>query len=136
MKTTMKLMLMLLVVASMMNLSSCKKNSQIVGKWKCTDDVIIEGDHQFTETHSIGQIWEFKENGELFKEGELSAFSYSIEGNNLTISETVTMMPNGTQLLSQTATIQMLTDSQLSFSFEYQGNGEMTVSRNMDFTRP
>ena len=128
-------MLMLLVVASITIFSSCKKNPQIVGKWKCTDDVMIEGDHQFTEVSSVGQIWEFKGNGELLKEGEERTFAYSIEGNNLTITDTVTL-PNGIQLFSQTATIQILTESQLSLSFEYQGNGELTVSRNMDFIRP
>lgn len=128
-------MLMLLVVASITIFSSCKKNPQIVGKWKCTNDVMIEGDLQVTEASSIGQIWEFKGNVELFKEREERAFAYSIEGNNLTITDTVTL-PDGTQLFSQTATIQILTESQLSLSFEYQGNGELTVSRNMDFIRP
>ena len=127
-------MLMLLVVASIKIFSSCKKNPQIVGKWKCTDDVMIEGDHQFTEVSSVGQIWEFKGNGELLKEGEERTFAYSIEGNNLTITDTVTL-PNGIQLFSQTATIQILTESQLSLSFEYQGNGELVVPRNMDFKR-
>lgn len=127
-------MLMLLVVASITIFSSCKKNPQIVGKWKCTDDVMIEGDHQFTEVSSVGQIWEFKGNGELLKEGEERTFAYSIEGNNLTITDTVTL-PNGIQLFSQTATIQILTESQLSLSFEYQGNGELVVPRNMDFKR-
>ena len=128
-------MLMLLVVASITIFSSCKKNPQIVGKWKCTNDVMIEGDLQVTEASSIGQIWEFKGNGELFKEREERAFAYSIEGNNLTITDTVTL-PDGTQLFSQTATIQILTENQLSLSFEYQGNGELTISRNMDFIRP
>ena len=127
-------MLMLLVVASITIFSSCKKNPQIVGKWKCTDDVMIEGDHQFTEVSSVGQIWEFKGSGELLKEGEERTFAYSIEGNNLTITDTVTL-PNGIQLFSQTATIQILTESQLSLSFEYQGNGELVVPRNMDFKR-
>ena len=66
MKTTMKLML-LLVVAGITKFSSCKKNPQIVGKWECTNDVMIEGE--------------------------------------------------------------------LSLSFEYQGNGDLVVSRNMDFKR-
>ena len=114
--------------------SSCKKNLQIVGKWECTYDVMTEKDHQFTETPSIGQIWEFKGNGELFKEGEERTFAYSIEGNNLTIADTVTL-PNGTQLFSQTATIQTLAETQLSLSFEYQGNGELLVSRDMVFKR-
>ena len=132
MKTTMKLMLMLLVVAGITKFSSCKKNPQIVGKWECTNDVMIEGEHQFTETSSIGQIWEFKGNGGLFIEDRASA--YSIEGNNLTITDTVTL-PNEPQLFSQTAIIQTLTESQLSLSFEYQGNGDLIVSRNMDFKR-
>ena len=66
MKTTLKCLLMLLIGITIF--SSCKKNPQIVGKWECTNDVMIEEDHQFTETPSIGQIWEFKGNGELLKE--------------------------------------------------------------------
>ena len=132
MKRPMKFLMMLLIGITIF--SSCKKNPQIVGKWECTNDVMIEGDHQFTESPSIGQIWEFKGNGDLFKEGEERAYAYSIEGNNLTITDTVTL-PDGTQLFSQTATIQTLTESQLSLSFEYQGNGELVVPRNMDFKR-
>lgn len=134
MKTTTKVFLMLLVMASMLTFTSCKKEPQIVGKWKCTNDLMIEGDHQFADSPSIGQIWEFKENGELLKEGEGRAYAYSIEGDNLTITDTVTF-PDGIQMFSQTAIIQILTETQLSLSFEYQGANELIVPRNMGFNR-
>ena len=134
MKATTKLFMMLLVVAGMLTFISCKKDPQIVGKWKCTNDVMIEGDQQLADSPSIGQIWEFKGNGELFKEGEERVYAYFVEGKNLTITDTVPL-PNGTQLFSQTAIIQILTETQLSLSFEYQGANETIVPRNMDFER-
>ena len=136
MKTTrIYTLLALLIVASMTIFSSCKKDPQIVGKWECTNDVLTEGDLQLDGSSAIGQIWEFKANGELVKEGEERAYGYSIEGDNLTITDTVSGLPNETQVFSQTATIQILTESQLSLLFDYQGNGELVVPRKMDFKR-
>ena len=63
------LLALMLVVASTA-LTSCKKDSQIVGRWECTNAILTEGDHQMVQNSSIGKIWEFKENGELLKEGE------------------------------------------------------------------
>ena len=119
---------LLLVVASTA-LTSCKKDSQIV-RWECTNAILTEGDHQMVQNSSIGKIWEFKENGELLKEGESKPSGYSIEGNNLTITDTLS---DGTQVYFLPAVIQILTESQLSLLIKY--NGAVETSENIEFKR-
>lgn len=120
---------LLLIVASTA-LTSCKKDPQIVGRWECTNAILTEGDHQIVQNSSIGKIWEFKENGELLKEGESKPSGYSIKGNNLTITDTV---PDGTQVFLLPAVIQILTESQLSLLIKY--NGAVETSENIEFKR-
>ena len=123
------LLALMLVVASTA-LTSCKKDSQIVGRWECTNAILTEGDHQMVQNSSIGKIWEFKENGELLKEGESKPSGYSIEGNNLTITDTLS---DGTQVYFLPAVIQILTESQLSLLIKY--NGAVETSENIEFKR-
>ena len=123
------LLALMLIVASTA-LISCKKDPQIVGRWECTNAILTEGDHQMVQNSSIGKIWEFKENGELLKEGESKPSGYSIEGNNLTITDT---LPDGTQVYFLPAVIQILTESQLSLLIKY--NGAVETSENIEFKR-
>ena len=131
MKTTrLYTLLALLLMVAGMTLTSCKKDPQIVGRWECTNAILTEGDHQIVQNSSIGKIWEFKENGELLKEGESKPSGYSIEGNNLTITDTV---PDGTQVFLLPAVIQIQTESQLSMLIKY--NGAVETSENIEFKR-
>ena len=83
MKKTLKLMAMMAVMAATMMFVSCSKESQIVGKWKCVQEVINDNGNGFGYDSRIDQIWEFKADGVADIDGTKT--SYSISGDDITI---------------------------------------------------
>ena len=70
-------------MAATMMFVSCSKESQIVGKWKCVQEVINDNGNGFGYDSRIDQIWEFKADGVADIDGTKT--SYSISGDDITI---------------------------------------------------
>lgn len=85
MKKTLKMMAMLLCVATVATLSSCSKDSEdlIIGKWEVVKCTKIENGNVTEASSDFGNIWEFKTGGVLSYDGNNT--TYSISGNDIVI---------------------------------------------------
>jgi len=100
MKKAIKIMAMVLFVASLATVSSCKKSNekQIVGKWNLESVIIASGGESYEITgeelailaeefggEMINVTLEFKSDGMVYAQGEATA-KYSVDGDVLTLS--------------------------------------------------
>ncbi len=84
MKKTLKLMAMVVLVAvTTLMFSSCSKESMIVGKWKCVQEVYNDNGNEIGNDSRINQVWEFKSDGVVEIDG--TKVAYSISGDDITI---------------------------------------------------
>jgi len=95
MKKITKVLTLVLFVASLAAMTSCKKTDQqlIVGKWKCTAARITEFGNVTPYTPAVGMIWEFKSDGTLTLDRldpeidiDNKNCTYVISGNHLHVS--------------------------------------------------
>ena len=94
MKKITKVLTLLLFVASLTAMTSCKKVDKIliVGQWKCVAATITQYGQTTPYNPAVGVVWEFKSDGTLIAELapeidiEFPTASYVISGNQLTIS--------------------------------------------------
>ena len=98
MKKTMKIMAMVLFVASLATLTSCTKDyaSKIIGKWKFKScEAVVEGQSYSIDVDQLMAMYgasidpdelilEFKDNGYVYADGD--GTPYSVNGDKLTIT--------------------------------------------------
>lgn len=117
MKKITKVLTLLLFVASLASLTSCKKAEKqlIVGKWKCTVATITAYNQSESFEPAIGKMWEFKSDGTLIVELipeidiENTSANYVINGNQLRVS----YRDNDGEMEHETLTIMELTTTKL-----------------------
>ena len=121
-----KVLTLLLFVASLTAMTSCKKvdKNLIVGSWQCTAATLTEYGQAAPYVPAVGLIWEFQSDGTLIAELvpeidiESVTSTYVISGNQLTIS----YRDDEGDLESETYTINELTKTKLKFTeneYEY-----------------
>lgn len=114
-----RLFVVMLCIATLGLTTSCSKDDSkgnpaaIVGKWKCTyawvesvrydenGDVERENNHEDTE--SVGQVWEFTEDGYFLLDG-VQRLKYTINGKELIFTR-----PDGSGSMSGSFTIDEIT---------------------------
>ena len=120
MKKITKVLTLLLFVASLTAMTSCKKvdKNLIVGSWKCSAATLTEYGQPVPYISAVGLVWEFQSDGTLIAELapeidiESVTSTYAISGNQLTIS----YRDDDGDLESETYTINELTKTKLKIT--------------------
>ena len=119
MKATMKLMIMLLVMAGMTTLTSCNKDPQIYGKWNCTKMIVTDGESEM-EVQSNGiHTLEFFKNGDVVADDDNeNSGTFTLKGNDITLKDIFTGNIDGEiQKIEMSGTVKTLTKTDLVLDF-------------------
>ncbi|MBR1513543.1 MAG: hypothetical protein IJ622_04540 [Bacteroidales bacterium] len=126
MKNTLKIMVLLLVAAT---ITSCSKQPQIYGTWKITEVALaINGEPinepGMTEAYGsaiVGHTLEFRKDGTVIADGnEESVGHITLKGNEVIFKDAIHNVVDGVEELHDaTGTIQTLTDTDMSIDFLY-----------------
>ena len=129
MKTTMKIMALLLVVAAMTTLTSCGKQPQIYGTWKITEASLTIGGEpvnepgmtEFYGAAIVGHTLEFRKDGTVIADGdEENTSRFVLKGNEVILKDAIHEVVNGVEELHDASgIIQTLTETDLSIDFLY-----------------
>lgn len=119
MKATMKLMIMLLVMAGMTTLTSCNKDPQIYGKWNFTKMIVTDGESEM-EVQSNGiYTLEFFKNGDVVaNDDNENSGTFTLKGNDITLKDIFTGNIDGEiQKIEMSGTVKTLTKTDLVLDF-------------------
>ena len=146
MKNTLKIMVLLLVAATMAAMTSCNKQPQVYGKWKITEvSMTIGGESfdyfdEFLNEAVVGHSIEFRKDGTaIADDNEENGGYYTLKGDKMIIKDGIHHTVNDTVMLyDMTGTITTLTETNMTIDFlnpaEYNGIGQ-DVHSIMGFVR-
>ena len=125
MKNTLKIMVLLLVAATMAAMTSCNKQPQVYGKWKITEvSVTIGGESfdyfdEFYNEAVVGHTVEFRKDGTaIADDNEEDGGYYTLKGNAMIIKDGIRHKVNDTVMLyDMTGAITTLTETNMTIDF-------------------
>ncbi|MDO5315121.1 MAG: hypothetical protein Q4F82_03325 [bacterium] len=125
MKNTLKIMVLLLVAATMAAMTSCNKQPQVYGKWKITEvSMTIGGESfdyfdEFLNEAVVGHSIEFRKDGTaIADDNEENGGYYTLKGDKMIIKDGIHHAVNDTVMLyDMTGTITTLTETNMTIDF-------------------
>ena len=125
MKNTLKIMVLLLVAATMAAMTSCNKQPQVYGKWTITEVSVTIGGESFDDFDEfyneavVGHTVEFRKDGTaIADDNEENGGYYSLKGDKMIIKDGIRHKVNDTVMLyDMTGTITTLTETNMTIDF-------------------
>ena len=125
MKNTLKIMVLLLVAATMAAMTSCNKQPQVYGKWTITEvSVTIGGESfdyfdEFYNEAVVGHTVEFRKDGTaIADDNEEDGGYYTLKGDKMIIKDGIRHKVNDTvKYYDMTGTITTLTETNMTIDF-------------------
>ena len=125
MKNTLKIMVLLLVAATMATITSCNKQPQIYGTWEITEVLsTIAGEpfdylDEFLDEAMVGHTIEFRTDGTAIEDGnEENGGYYTLKGNEIIIKDAIRQTVNDTvEWYDMTGIINTLTETDMTIDF-------------------
>lgn len=125
MKNTLKIMVLLLVAATMAAMTSCNKQPQVYGKWKITEVSMTIGGESFDDFDEflteavVGHTVEFRKDGTaIADDNEEDGGYYTLKGDKMIIKDGIHHTVNDTVMLyDMTGTITTLTETNMTIDF-------------------
>ena len=136
MKNTLKIMVLLLVAATMAAMPSCNKQPQVYGKWTITEVSMSIGGESFDDFDEflteavVGHSIEFRKDGmAIADDNEENGGYYTLKGDKMIIKDGIHHTVNDTvEMHDMTGTITTLTETDMTIDFlnpaEYNGIGQ------------
>ena len=125
MKNTLKIMVLLLVAATMAAMTSCNQQPQVYGKWKITEvSMTIGGESfdyfdEFLTEAVVGHTVEFRKDGTaIADDNEEDGGYYTLKGDKMIIKDGIRHKVNDTvKYYDMTGTITTLTETNMTIDF-------------------
>ena len=125
MKNTLKIMVLLLVAATMAAMTSCNKQPQVYGKWTITEVSVTIGGESFDDFDEfyyeavVGHTVEFRKDGTaIADDNEENGGYYSLKGDKMIIKDGIRHKVNDTvKYYDMTGTITTLTETNMTIDF-------------------
>ena len=125
MKNTLKIIVLLLVAATMAAMTSCNKQPQVYGKWKITEVSTTIGGESFDDFDEfyneavVGHTVEFRKDGTaIADDNEENGGYYSLKGDKMIIKDGIRHKVNDTvKYYDMTGTITTLTETNMTIDF-------------------